>query len=85
VKEHYKQKIQGYVTYVDTGQHEALFATPALSLAVIAQTGQMMALLKAWTEEALQEMGRAADGDLFFSCCLDPATVNPEELFLTSV
>jgi DNA-binding MarR family transcriptional regulator len=46
VKERYKQKIQGYVTYVDTGQHEALFQTPALSIAVIAQPPQMAALLK---------------------------------------
>jgi DNA-binding MarR family transcriptional regulator len=38
VKERFKQKIQGYVIYVNTGQHEALFNTPALSLAVIAQT-----------------------------------------------
>jgi Replication-relaxation len=85
VKEHYKQKIQGYVTYVDTGQHEMLFETPALSLAVIAQTGQMMALLKSWTEEALRERERIADGDWFFFCGLDPATASPEELFLSPV
>jgi hypothetical protein len=85
VKEHFKQKIQGYVTYVDTGQHEALFATSALSLAVIAQTGQMMALLKSWTEEALRERERIADGDWFFFCGLDPATVSPEDMFLSPV
>jgi hypothetical protein len=82
VKERFKQKIQGYVTYVDTGQHEALFQTSALSIAVIAQTEQMMALLKSWTEEALTEIERIAEGDWFFFCGLDTATTTPEELFL---
>jgi hypothetical protein len=85
VKEHYKQKIQGYVTYVETGQHEALFKTPALSLAVIAQTGQMMALLKSWAEEALREIERIEDGDWFFFCSLDTATASPEEMYLSPV
>jgi hypothetical protein len=61
VKERFKQKIQGYVTSVATGQHEALFATPALSIAVIAQTSQMMGMLKYWTEEALREIDRTAE------------------------
>jgi hypothetical protein len=78
-----QQKIQGYVTYVDTGQHEALFNTSALSIAVVAQTPQMAAILKYWTEEALTEIGRPSDGDWFFFCSLDPATASPEELFLS--
>jgi hypothetical protein len=82
VKERFKQKIQGYVTYVDTGQHEALFQTPALSIAIVATTGQIATLLKYWTEEALQERGRAADGDWFFFRSLDPATATPEEMYL---
>ncbi|HEX2243919.1 MAG TPA: hypothetical protein VHK27_11850, partial [Gammaproteobacteria bacterium] len=32
----FKQKIKGYVTYALSGQHEALFHTPALAIAVIA-------------------------------------------------
>jgi hypothetical protein len=84
VKERFKQKIQGYVTYVATGQHEALF-TSALSLAVIAQTEQMMAMLKYWTEEALRERESIADGDWFFFCHLDTATATPEEMFLSPV
>jgi DNA-binding MarR family transcriptional regulator len=83
VKERFKQKIQGYITYGDTGQHEALFQTPALSIAVIATSDQMATLLKAWTEEALQQIGRAADGDWFFFCSINPATASPEELFLS--
>jgi hypothetical protein len=85
VKSHFKQKIQGYVNYVDTGQHEALFQTSVLSIAVCATTGQITALLKSWTEEALQEIGRAADGDWFFFRSLNTATATPEELFLAPV
>jgi hypothetical protein len=85
VEQRFKQKIQGYVTYVDTGQHEALFQTPALSIAIVAQTEQMAAILKYWTEEALAEMGRAADGDWFFFRSIDTTTASPEEIFLSPV
>jgi hypothetical protein len=85
VKERFKQKIQGYVTYVATGQHEALFATSALSIVVVAQTPQMMAMLKHWTEEALREIDKLEEGEWFFFCRLDPATASPEELFLSPV
>jgi hypothetical protein len=85
VKEHFKQKIHGYVTYVDTGQHEALFQTPALSIAVFATTGQIATMLKSWTEEALQEIGRAAEGDWFFFRSIDTATASPEEMYLAPV
>jgi hypothetical protein len=81
----FKQKIKGYVTYVDTGQHEALFHTPALSIAVIAQTPQMATTLKRWTEEVLAEMEGKEEGEWFFFCSLDPATASPEELFLSPV
>jgi hypothetical protein len=85
VKERFKQKIQGLVTYVDTGQHEALFQTPALSIAVIAQTPQLATTLKSWTEEALRERDRPIDGDWFFFCSVSPAAASPEELFLSPV
>jgi Replication-relaxation len=81
----FKQKVQGYVSTVDTGRHAALFHTPALSIAVIAQTEQMAATLKRWTEEALQQMERPAEGDWFFFCSLDTASASPEELFLSPV
>jgi hypothetical protein len=81
----FKQKIHGYVTYVDTGQHATLFHTSALSIAVIAQTPQMTATLKRWTEEALQELDRPIDGDWFFFTSLDPATTSPTEMFLAPV
>jgi hypothetical protein len=34
----FKQKVKGYVVSVDTGIHEALFKTAALSIAVICET-----------------------------------------------
>jgi hypothetical protein len=81
----FKQKVQGYVAIVDTGRHEALFHTPALSIAVIAQTEQMAQTLKRWTEEALQAIGQPEEGDWFFFCSLDTATATPEEMFLSPV
>jgi hypothetical protein len=81
----FKQKIAGYVTSVDTGQHEALFHTPALSIAVIAATEQMTATLKRWTVEVLAEMERQPEGEWFFFCSLDPGTASPEEQFLAPV
>jgi hypothetical protein len=84
----FKQKIQGYVTTVDTGQHKALFHTQALSIAVItaSESDQMATTLKRWTEEALIEIGRAEEGErFFFQTIADPATATPEELYLSPV
>jgi hypothetical protein len=86
----FKQKIQGYVTYALSGQHEALFQTPALSIAVIAQTDiaqtdRQKATLKRWTEEVLTEIERPEEGEWFFFCSLDTATASPEELFLSPI
>ena len=81
----FKQKIHGYVTYALTGQHEALFNTAALSIAIITQTEQMETTLKRWTEETLTEIERPSDGDWFFFCSLNTATARPEELFLSPV
>jgi hypothetical protein len=81
----FKQKIAGYVTYVDTGQREALFQTPALSIAIFVQTPQMATTLKRWTEEALQEIERPQEGDWFFFSNLNVATASPTEMFLSSV
>jgi hypothetical protein len=81
----FKQKIQGYVTYGESEQHAALFNTSALSIAVIAQTDRMETTLKRWTEEALKEIDRPAEGDWFFFCSRDTATATPEELYLSPV
>jgi hypothetical protein len=81
----FKQKIQGYVTYALSGQHEALFNTPALSIAIITASEQMAARLKQWTEEALQEIKQPEQGELFFFCRLDTALTSPEEMYLSPV
>jgi hypothetical protein len=81
----FKQKIQGYVTALDSGQHEALFHTPALSVAVFAQTVTMADTLKQWTEKALQEMKRPEEGEMFFFGSVNVANASPEEMFLASV
>jgi hypothetical protein len=79
----FKQKIHCYVTYAETGQHEALFQTPALSIAVVAQTPQMAETLKRWTEETLTEIGQPEQGERFFFRSGDMALASPVELFLT--
>jgi hypothetical protein len=81
----FKQKIQGYVTYDLSGQHEALFATPVLSIAVFATTEQMAATLKRWTEEVLESTNQQDEGDWFYFCSVNPATASPADMFLTPV
>jgi hypothetical protein len=80
----FKQKVKGYVTSLDTGTHEALFKTQALSIAVMCDTRQQASLLKWWTEEALTEMGRVAEGERFFFRSIDVATASPTEMYLSS-
>jgi Replication-relaxation len=62
----FQQKVQGYVAYALSGQHEELFDTPSLSIAVITHTTPMATTLKRWTEEALRSTTQAAHGELFF-------------------
>jgi len=81
----FRQKIHGYIYAVDEGWHEWFFHTPALSLAVVAQTPQMAITLKRWVEETLQEMNRPQEGDWFFFCSLNVASASPKELFLSPV
>jgi hypothetical protein len=79
----FKQKIHCYVTYAESGQHKALFQTPALSIAVVAQTPAMAETLKRWTEETLTEIGQPEQGERFFFRSGDTASASPVELFLT--
>jgi hypothetical protein len=62
--------------------HEALFQTPAFSIAVITITEHLKTSLKIWTEETLAEIHRPQEGEQFFFRCFDPATISPTELFL---
>jgi hypothetical protein len=85
VEGRFKQKIQGYVTYALSGQHEALFYTSALPIAVIAQAEQIETTLKRWTEQVLAQLHRPEEGEWFFFCSIDPATASPEKLFLSPI
>jgi hypothetical protein len=81
----FKQKIQGYVAYKTTGQHEALFATSAIGIAVLANKPEVTATLKRWTEEVLQAVKQPEHRGLFFFCSLNPATASPKEMYLSPV
>jgi hypothetical protein len=81
----FKRKIVGYVTYAVSGQHEELFQTPSLSIAVITPTAQMAATLKRWTEEALHASTQPDYGELFFFSSLNTASASPEDIFLSPI
>jgi hypothetical protein len=81
----FKQKIRGYVTALDTGIHNALFQTQALSIAVFCETGQQATLLKRWAEETLTALDRPEEGEMFFFRTIATATASPEEMYLAPV
>ena len=79
----WKQKVIGLVTYRLTGQHEALFHTSALSIAVFAQTKAMAQTLKEWTEQALTQLKQQTEGQrFFFNTIADPTSAKPAEMYL---
>jgi hypothetical protein len=45
----------------------------------------MAALLKYWTEEALNDINRSEEGDWFFFRSMNTATATPEEMYLAPV
>ena len=55
------------------------------TLAVIAATDDLAERLKRWTEEVLGALDQPEQGERFFFCSCDLATVSPEELFLSPV
>jgi hypothetical protein len=82
----WKQKVTGLVTYRQTGQHEALFHTPALSIAVFAQTADMAETLKAWTEEVLTKLKQPGEGQrFFFNTTEDPTSATPAQMYLAPI
>jgi hypothetical protein len=79
----WKQKVTGLVTYRQTGQHQALFHTAALSIAVFAQTKEMAQTLKAWTEEVLTKLKQPGEGQRFFFNTIDnPTSLTPAAMYL---
>jgi hypothetical protein len=81
----FKQKIQGYVGYAASRQHEARFHTTALTIALFGATEALVTLLKRWTEDVLQQCEQPEEGERFFFTSRDPATTSPTELSLTPV
>jgi hypothetical protein len=78
----FKQKVQGYVASVETGQHEALFHTQALSIAIFCASDYQATTLKRWTEEALREMQRPEEGERFFFRSIAVSKASPTEMYL---
>jgi hypothetical protein len=85
IKWRFQEKVWGYITSIDTGVHQRLFQTAALSIAVLCDTLTHARLLKQWTEEALTAMGRVDEGEGFFFCHMHTATAMPEAVFLSPV
>ena len=81
----FKRKIAGYVAYADSEQHQGLFETHALTIALLCETPALLRLLKGWTEQVLTRLGKQDEGERFFFTTVDPAITNPEELFLSPV
>jgi Replication-relaxation len=79
----FKQKVKGYIAAVTTGLHWELFHTTSLNIAVFAQTEEMAATLKEWTEEALPK--QPDEGSRFFFTSIAVETASPEEIFLSPV
>jgi hypothetical protein len=84
-EDRFKHKIAGYAAYALSTTHQELFHTPSLAIAVFCATDPMAQSLKRWTEEVLQTLPQPELGEQFFFTSSDPATVSPEELFLSPV
>jgi hypothetical protein len=48
------------------------------------ETSQQASLLKRWTEEALMEMERVAEGERFFFRSIDLSSASPTAMYLSS-
>jgi Replication-relaxation len=81
----FKQKIAGYVAYASSPQHEALFHTKALTIALFCETPALLTLLKGWTEQVLTQLGQEDEGERFVFSSINPATASPQEIFLSPV
>jgi hypothetical protein len=77
----WKQKVTGYIQYAATGQHEELFLTSALSIAVFTATEEIALTLKRWTEEALHKIPQ--HGQRFFFRSIDTASAKPTDMYLS--
>jgi hypothetical protein len=84
-QDRFTHKIAGYVAYALSTRHQEVFHTTSLNIAIVCATDQLAASLKRWTEAVLHDHLVRDIGDRFFFTSVDPATVSPEELFLSPV
>jgi len=81
----FKQKVQGYVVYASSTQHEALFHTKALTIALFCDTVAVKTHLKGWTEQVLAQLGQEHEGERFFFSDLAVSDESPTDVFLSPV
>jgi hypothetical protein len=83
-KERFQKKVLGYVDLAGSGKQQERFGTTALAVAVCCPgEGGLARTLKGWTEEVLAK--QPAEGQRFFFGSLDPAQVQPSELYLAPI
>jgi hypothetical protein len=81
----FKQKVQGYVVYASSTQHEALFHTKALTIALFCETAAVKTHLKGWTEQVLTQLGQEHEGERFFFSSVAVSEASPTDVFLSPV
>jgi hypothetical protein len=81
----FKQKIAGYVAYASSPQHEALFHTKALTIALFCETTAVKTLLKGWTEQVLTQLRQEQEGERFFFSSVAVSDASPTDIFLSPV
>jgi hypothetical protein len=81
----WKEKVRAYVAYLKD-QHQKLYGTNALTIAVFATLGDRLRdTLKRWTEEELKRIHASAQGTRFCFRSLDTAATSPIDMYLTPV
>ncbi len=81
----FKQKIAGYVVYASSPQHETLFHTKALTIALFCEAEAVKTLLKGWTEQVLTKRGQEEEGERFFFTSFAVSKASPPDIFLSLV
>ncbi len=78
----WKRKVRGFIGLAD-GPYERVFGTTSLTFMVLTTSGEARAeMLLNWTAEELKTLNRAELDELFCIAAADPATLEPQRLFL---
>jgi hypothetical protein len=81
----FKQKVAAYVALAHSPLHRELFATDALSVAMLATPPLLAQTLKTWTEEALTVLGQPEEGQRFFFASIATEQATPQAMYLLPV